>query len=569
MTTIANAVPIGTLLASPATSIVVPRVQRPYSWESGEIKELWEDIISFHERYPGKTINSREYFMGALVGQQLTDDDQNVIEVLDGQQRLATLTILLSVLRDKLATANAETARTIQLQNIVKFVQLGSAPEYLLTLNKVDRVFFRQEIQEFPKGAPAETRTASHTLIRKAREFFDRKFDEYLEKEGTTVVDLAHRLHSIINANLKVVFIYSTSWDDVSDVFERLNDRGKGLSTLNLLRNHVLSVTPDHQQDDVEDFWEQVYALSQSSSKVDAFLRHVWITHRGDVKKQSLFKEIKAVMATPSTEDILKDPYKFSKSLASDAELYKSAILGGTHSDPTCVRWLKAIQTLQATSLLPAALSCVDDWSTASDQAQLLRSLVTTFFRFSVISGGDSSVLESAVYKVALMVRSGATLDEAQSVLRPLLRSDEQITENFASLSIPNAKSGYQRHLLTELENHLSTPKQLKDESPEKSAADSSVLWIEHIYPQHPHAGWEQWTGHESLINRVGNLTLVHKKLNAAASNKPFTEKKKIYSASGLQLNAYLERFADWTPQALQERQTHLGTVALSVWPKF
>ncbi|WP_094211123.1 DUF262 domain-containing protein [Streptomyces sp. 2R] len=566
MPTIANAVPIGTLLTSSATPIIVPRVQRPYSWETGEAKELWDDIISFHVRYPGKTINSREYFMGALVGQ--ADEERNVVEILDGQQRLATLTILLSVLRDKLAPEDPEAARTIQIGNIVKFVQLGSTPEYLLTLNKVDRVFFRQEVQEFPRDGQADTRVASHVLIRKVKEFFDRKFDECLDEEASSSIELAYRLHSIIVNNLKVVFIHSSNWDDVSDVFERLNDRGKGLSTLNLLRNHVLSMTPDHQLDDVEDFWEQVYGLSQTSSKVDAFLRHVWITHRGDVKKQSLFKEIKAVMATPSTKDDLKDPYKFSKNLASDAELYK-AVLGGTHSDPSCTRWLKAIQTLQATSLLPAALSCVDEWGTAHDQAALLRSLVTTFVRFSVITGGDSSTLESVAYKVAYQVRGGATLEDAQNLLRPLLRSDEQVMEDFTELSIPNAKSGYQRHLLTELENYFSASDALKGEGPEKSAGDSSVLWIEHIYPQHPHAGWETWIGREDMINRLGNLTLVHKKLNATASNKPFSAKQDIYQESGLHLNLYLSRLDDWSPRSLDERQRHLAKAALSAWPRF
>lgn len=504
--------------------------------------------------------------MGALVGQ--ADEERNVVEILDGQQRLATLTILLSVLRDKLAEKDPEGARTIQLGNIIKFVQLGATPEYLLTLNKVDRVFFRQEIQQFPKDGQAETRVASHVLIRKVREFFDQKFDRYVEQEGFTSIELAYRLHSIIINNLKVVFIHSSNWDDVSDVFERLNDRGKGLSTLNLLRNHVLSMTPDHQLDDVEDFWEQVYGLSQSSSKVDTFLRHVWITHRGDVKKQSLFKEIKAVMATPSTKDDLRDPYKFSKSLAADAELYK-AILGGIHSNSACSRWLKAIQTLQATSLLPAALSCVDEWGTATDQAALLQSLVTTFVRFSVITSGDSSSLESAVYKVAYAVRNKATLDEAQSILRPLLRSDDQVEENFMELSIPNAKSGYQRHLLTELENYFSTSTVLQSEGPEKSTGDSSVLWIEHIYPQHPHVGWDAWKGHEDLINRLGNLTLVHKKLNATASNKPFSVKKEIYRESGLHLNEDLRRYEDWSPSSLNERQRRLAKAALCAWPRF
>ncbi|MFD8349487.1 DUF262 domain-containing protein [Streptomyces coelicoflavus] len=569
MTTNANAVPIGQLLSSSGDPIVVPRVQRPYSWETPEVKELWEDIIGFSQRYPGTSIVSREYFMGAVVGQMQTDQNGRKVEILDGQQRLATLTILMSVLRDKLQPFDANAANVIQSQNIEKFVQLGAPAQYLLTLNRVDRTFFRREIQESPRGDAPDIKSASHSLIRKARLFFEKKFDDFLEREvNATEVTLAFRLHSIINSNLKVVFIHSDTWDDVSDVFERLNDRGKGLSTLNLLRNHVLSKAPEHQQEDIEQAWEQVYSLSQSASKVDTFLRHVWITYRGDVKKQSLFKEIKAVMDTPSTVEVLRDPYKFSLQLASDADLYKE-IMNARHSDPACARWLRAIQTMNATSLMPAALACSEDRLTTQEAAHLLRALVTTFVRYSIITGGDSSSLETAAYKVAQHVRGGGSLDSALDILRPLLRTDDAVIESFENLTVPSSKSGYQRHLLEELENHLSDQTGHADGGLEKTASDAKVLWIEHIYPQHPGRHWDRWEEHDSVANRMGNLTLVHKKLNGAAGNKPFVEKVRIYALSGVKLNDYLTELASWTPSEVESRQKVLAKMAPEVWPRF
>ncbi|WP_317445386.1 DUF262 domain-containing protein [Streptomyces collinus] len=567
MATSATAMSIGTLLNASAKPIRVPRVQRPFSWETPETKELWEDILEFYNRHSDDSIQSREYFMGAIVGQEQEGPDGNFVEILDGQQRLASLTILLSVLRDRLQSEDPSGAQSIQISNIAKFVRLGAPSQYLLTLNKVDRTFFRQEIQEFPRGTPKE-KTASHTLIRKARDYFDRKFTEYADSEGVSHSELAYRLHSIIATNLKVVFINSGSWDDASDVFERLNDRGKGLSTLNLLRNHVLAKAPSHQVDDVEGFWETVYSLSQSASKVDTFLRHVWITHRGDVKKQSLFKEIKAVMATPSTPEILKDSYKFSASLAADADMYKE-ILASRHNDPGCTRWLRAIQTMGATALLPAALASSDGWLDTANQMKLLRSLVTTFVRFSIISGGDSSILESAAYKVAYRVRSKCSLEEALAILRPLLHTDMQVKEFFKTLSIPNAKSGYQRHLLEELENHASDTTGDKKGGLEKNTAGPSVLWIEHIYPQSPGSHWDRWEQHDDLVNRIGNLTLVHKKLNATASNKPFVSKKEIYADSELTLNKYLCGLRDWNPQQVQKRQDKLAAQVPLAWPAF
>jgi hypothetical protein len=222
-----------------------------------------------------------------------------------------------------------------------------------------------------------------------------------------------------------------------------------------------------------------------------------------------------------------------------------------------------------ATALLPAALASSDGWLDTGSQLKLLRSLVTTFVRFSVITGGDSSSLESAAYKVAYRVRSGCSLEEALVILRPLLRSDEQVTENFKTLSIPNAKSGYQRHILEELENHASDATGDEKGHLEKSTAGSSVLWIEHIYPQSPGSQWGRWEQHDEIVNRIGNLTLVHKKLNASASNKAFGVKKGIYSDSGLSLNEYLCELDEWTPQQVEIRQLALASQVAQVWPVF
>ncbi|MGX5212635.1 DUF262 domain-containing protein [Streptomyces violaceus] len=567
MATAANAFSIGSILSAP-DALVVPRVQRPYSWESTETKELWDDLIEFHKRYPGNTIKSREYFMGAIVGQRKNDDDGSFVEILDGQQRLATLTILLSVLRDQLHSENPSGAHKIQIGSIEKLGSLDGPAKYQLTLNKIDRAYFRQEIQEYPGGEVKESNIASHILIKKAKDFFNRKFTEFASEEKCSTVDFAHRLYGIVTQNLRIVFIESDNWDDVSDIFERLNDRGKGLSTLNLLRNHVIAKSPVNQQDDIEYAWEQVYSLSNSASKVDTFLRHVWITYRGDVKKQSLFKEIKAVMASPDAPERLRDPFKFSYNLASDAETYKR-ILASQHEDAGCARWLRAIQTLGATSLLPATLSACDDWLDVKSQDFLLRALVVTFVRHSIIAGGDSSTLETAVYKVARDIRHGCSLEVALGTLRPLLRSDKQIEADFSTLSVPNSKSGYQRHILEELENHMSAAVKDPSSQPEKGPSGSSVLWIEHIYPQRPGKKWERWKEHEMLVNRIGNLTLVHNKLNASASNKPFDEKVDIYRESHVQLNAGLATFRSWTPQSVQRRQVALAKMAPQVWPRF
>src|SRR4051794_18923881 len=107
MATNAEARPINLVLAAGAPAIIVPRLQRPYSWDGPETKELWQDITSFDDRFPAENIVGREYFLGSIVGRLTTVDGRATIEVLDGQQRLATLTILFAAIREVLAEHDA------------------------------------------------------------------------------------------------------------------------------------------------------------------------------------------------------------------------------------------------------------------------------------------------------------------------------------------------------------------------------------------------------------------------------------------------------------------------------
>jgi hypothetical protein len=163
--------------------------------------------------------------------------------VLDGQQRLATLTILFAAIRDTLAESDAGSAQAIQMMNIAQFVGLGEPPRYLLTLNRSDRDFFQNLIQVWPRPADLafpEAATPSHKLIRKAASYFRSQIRLRATTQGISLETVARRLHTILTQNLHVVVVTSGNWDDVSDVFERLNDRGKGLSSLALLRNYLI-----------------------------------------------------------------------------------------------------------------------------------------------------------------------------------------------------------------------------------------------------------------------------------------------------------------------------------------
>jgi uncharacterized protein with ParB-like and HNH nuclease domain len=151
---------LGVVLSNTTPPLRVPEYQRDFSWEQRQITEFWNDLEHFDQMYPGANINGKEYFLGAAV----FVNNQTYHLILDGQQRLATATILLAVIRDKIREYKMDAANQIQ-GSFISF-QDHLTGEYLpkLQLNEYDRAFFRDSIQSMPPVAVAETKK-SHKLI--------------------------------------------------------------------------------------------------------------------------------------------------------------------------------------------------------------------------------------------------------------------------------------------------------------------------------------------------------------------------------------------------------------------
>jgi len=169
---------IGELLNTKGLPIVVPEWQRNYSWDRTEVECFWLDLQAFSERYPGARITGREYFFGSVLLAQYN----NTLVLLDGQNRVASAMILLSVIRDCVSQSSSYDAARIQQKYIRDFSPATGSANYKLTLNRYDQAFFQQEIQDAPAaGRPTpEPLTESHRLIRQARSLLlDR-----MEKQG-------------------------------------------------------------------------------------------------------------------------------------------------------------------------------------------------------------------------------------------------------------------------------------------------------------------------------------------------------------------------------------------------
>ena len=540
---------IGELLSTTSPPIVVPDWQRNYSWESTYVEAFWYDLASFSGQYPEENINEQEYFLGSVV---LVNSGVSHL-LLDGQQRLGTATILLSIIRDYLKEYSSDAATRAGSKYIADFDDATGMNSFKLTLNIYDRDFFRREIQEVVEAANVrpEASLGSHTLIRNARNYLAGKFEEKYKElsRGKRAFDWALRIRKVLTDHVSVVVVASTDEENASAVFETLNDRGIGLSAPDLLRNLLLRRANESERAEIIGGWQVVLEMEEDA-KVDDFLRHYWLSYHGDVKTRSLYKEIRHHVITKNESSLF-----FTRSLKKSASLYRE-LVSGRDDDAELQRLLRSVGMLGARSLWPAILSGWEVGGLVEQKKKLAKALIALFVRHNVIGNLENSKLESVVFEVAKQLRSDQDFEGAIARLKTLAPSDNEFVEQFKNARI--SRQGTARYILREIEHCKRKTGEVSVETPDR-------VHLEHIYPQTPRPGF-QWENHVSAVDRIGNLTLLSSRMNESIKNGPFSDKKPVYVQSDLLVTKDLAEFDDWTFEFVKSRQEKLSEHVLSIW---
>ena len=356
------------------------------------------------------------------------------------------------MLRDALREYYADAATRIQNKYIADFDDATGTTTHVLTLNVYDRHFFRSEIQDQPQTTaprPAPS-LRSHGLIRKARHYLRDRVSKEREKcgGGKDAFQRTLRLVQVTCNQMSVVAVSSRDEDNAAAVFETLNDRGIGLSTPDLLRNMLLRrAADDAMRERIVTAWQTVLAINDEAS-VEEFLRHYWVSHRGDVKKRKLYREIRDTIITEQL-----DPLTMSLDLAEAAPIYRD-IVRARDEDIEFARLLEGIRSLGAKVLYPVLLSghSVDKNGTAIAKRRALASALTTLFvRYNVIAGRETTVMETTVYDVAAKLRKTGNFDAAIRELADLAPTGQDFVNGFCRASVRRVATA--RYLLREIEH--------------------------------------------------------------------------------------------------------------------
>lgn len=540
---------VGNLLSMTNPAIIVPDWQRNYSWRTEHVETLWNDIVRFSDR-SGETL-SDEYFFGSVV---LVNGRDHRLLLLDGQQRLATCTILLSAIRDVMTPYDRATAEYIQVNWLSGFDAIKQDEIQKIRLNIYDRDFFKRLVSD-PRGeyyvAP-EPVYASHYLIAAARNFFVKSVSDRLRNvESKAASAWLRRIVAILTDHFTVIAAFSDNEDSAAEVFETLNDRGIGLSTPDLLRNLVIRRAPANQRDDVVARWESVIAF-ETDTEIKAFLRHYWVSRHGDVKSQSLYREVKSVIEQDDISSIA-----LSTELSDAATLYRRIKIADAETEETS-DILAAINSIGAgaTILYPAILSILETLPTGEVEIALT-ALLNIYTREGIIGGIENSVLENRFYKAARDLRLHSSLANFCLALAAGGLTDDEVRNRFNRLVLP--QNGPRRYLLHRIE-------MAKRQTGELTINPPSKVHVEHIYPQKPLPG-QRWSLHDRFINRVGNLSLLDKRINASIRNGGFAAKKAHYARSEILMTSELATLEDWTEERVAIRQEAFAGMAPVLWP--
>jgi hypothetical protein len=537
-------------------NVSVPIYQRSYAWEDEHVTDLLSDITA------AIADGADEYFIGSIV---TTQNEAPRAEVADGQQRLATVTILLAAIRDYFyENGDSERAGTITTDLLHKkdLKTLALIPK--LKLNDADNDYFTKRILRLPDDPErAEPITKpSHARIDRAALLARAHVKKLASTRGAT--DELTDLVDYLTDSVKVIWVRVPDDTNAFMVFETLNDRGLALAITDLLKNHLFGLSGS-RLGEVQQAWISMTAALESIDEENAvltFLRHYWSSREGLVREKDLYSDIKRRINNPTRAAA------FAADLERNSHVY-AAIANGNDAlwakyGESCRKHMETLNALRLIQIRPLLLSILDNFE-VGEVRLAVKNLVSWSVRFLIHGGLGSGAIETHNCAAAKEIRAKGITTAAQIFrrLRAVIPTDAEFRGSFLTCGV--SKAFLARYYLRALERQA-----MGVAEPELIPNDNSeVVNLEHILPQKPSTQWRHIPADEQtlLLTRLGNLALLKTKINTRAGNDGFVYKKGFYAQSDLQLTKCITTEATWDRGAIERRQKRMADLALQTWP--
>lgn len=539
----------------------VPRFQRDYSWTDQEWDDLWVDMQELLSPE-----GEAAHYMGYLV---LQSHNNKAFDIIDGQQRITTLSLFVLALLNNLKKLIDEGVdpennqkRADQLRNsfIGYLDPVSLVPTSKLTLNRNNDSFYQNYIVPLQK-LPKRNLKATEHRMRKGFEWFDRKINQAYthKKDGSLLAGIIDRLSD------KLFFTVITVDDELNayKVFETLNARGVKLSSTDLLKNYLFSVVDRGKQDsreleNLDERWEKLLGKLGSESFPE-FLRAHWNSKNKMARASELFKRIR------STIKDRKAVFELVREMELDADTYAAL------SNPEDTLWeadqrvyIGELRMFSVRQLYPLLLSAYRKLDT-TDFTRLLKACSIISFRYNVIGSLPANEQERTYTKTAIDISSGALQNLADILhqLRSLYPDDTAFVTAFQEKRLRTTQSRNRRivrYILFSVE---------KQYSKNDYDMDSVKYDIEHVLPENPEENWPVFSDadHESALYRLGNMTLLTSSENRDLGNQGYGEKRAVFERSNFQITQKIaEDNGEWTVDRIAAHQKWMANQANGIW---
>ncbi len=547
---------LGRLLSDPFR-FRIPSFQRPYSWTTKEAGQLLDDLTLALDEQAGAPA-SGEYFLGAMLlntaASTTTSAGSTVHDVVDGQQRLVTLTILLAVLRDLLAQTDGELPHGLR-EHIECSKASAHQRAYRIELRERERDFFRRHVQE-PLSTAIQAETDDLTEVeRRILEVREHLAAELRERSSA---DLG-RMASFIGQHCQVALISAEGIDRAYRLFMVLNDRGRPLQRNDILKAQIIAQIDESARTRADGIWDRTDALL--GADFEALFSHIRAAELGP--KSQIITGVREVIANAGggrafVEDML-EPYGRA------FHALRNAQHAGAPQSAEIRRLLTYLGWLSGADWVPPALLW---WRLNEGDPEKLHAFLQALERLSYalrLLGIGADKRASRYRAVVQAIHRGTVMDDPRSPLE--LGRDEL------------------RNILYNLRNlHLRSPLvcklvllRLNDElAGSLQSLPAADFTVEHVLPQKPgrSSAWREWypvaEERERCTNSIGNLVLVRRRQNENARNRELPDKLEVYfggaNADAPLITAELNGISEWRPEQVMAREQRLLAIVKSIW---
>ncbi|WP_441751893.1 GmrSD restriction endonuclease domain-containing protein [Helicobacter pylori] len=532
--------------------LVIPIYQRLYSWEKEQCKQLWDDIIKIggNDKMDGHFIGSILYVLDRIT------HSNNALLIIDGQQRLTTITLLLAALRN-------------HLNDEVKRKEIED--HYLINSDKDGDKKFRLILSESDKDTllsliDKNKRKPSEPSLKIIENF--KLFEEWIRKN-------TDKLETIFKGLEKLMIVYialKKGKDDPQLIFESMNSKGIELTQTDLIRNYIVMETEIEKQEGFYNkYWRAMEEdFKQNKKLFDRFVRH-YLTIKTKIpninKVYVAFKDYQQKEGI-GIEDLLKDLQKYCG--------YFCQIVFKKETDKDLNKALGFLVDLEMDVIYPLLLELYSDYSDgvlSKDDFRRSIALIESYICRRAVCGFGTNSLNKVFLSFARHIQKDEYFKSLKVLFGYLTEkqrfpNNDEFKDCFITIDFYNKFKKKTKCFLERLENFDT-----------KEPVDTKGLTIEHIMPQEltedteDTEEWKRDLGenfqeiHNKYLHTIGNLTLTG--YNSEYSNKSFQKKRDMeggFKDSPLRLNQDLKNLESFGEEEIKKRANDLADLALKIW---